>query len=63
VLFRSIQDAVVIGDSVYDIEMARNARVASIAVTTGIHTKELLAKSSPTYIVASLENILNIILK
>jgi len=56
------QQAVVIGDSTFDLEMARNAGVDAIGVTTGIHTREVLAQSEPIHIVASLEAVLPLIL-
>lgn len=56
------KDAVVIGDASYDLDMARNAGVDAIGVTTGIHTAEILARSEPKYIVRGLEEVLPIIL-
>ncbi len=56
------QDAVVIGDSSYDLDMARNAGVDAIGVTTGIHTRELLAKSEPRWVVEGLSEVLPLIL-
>jgi phosphoglycolate phosphatase len=55
-------ETVVIGDSSFDLDMARNAGVDAIGVTTGIHTREMLQKSSPRYIVDSLKEVLPIIL-
>jgi len=55
-------DAIVIGDSTYDLDMAHSAGVDAIGVTTGIHTKEVLAGSSPKHIVAALYEVLPIIL-
>jgi phosphoglycolate phosphatase len=55
-------DAVVIGDSTYDLDMARNAGVDAIGVTTGIHTAEILARSEPKHIVGGLHEVLPIIL-
>ena len=37
-------DAVVIGDSSYDLDMARNAGVDAIGVTTGVHNEVVLSK-------------------
>jgi phosphoglycolate phosphatase len=56
------EDAVVIGDSSYDLDMARNAGVDAIGVTTGIHTREQLLLSEPKHIVSSLEEVLPLIL-
>lgn len=55
-------DAVVIGDSTYDLDMARGANVDAIGVTTGIHTTEILATSQPKHIVKGLDEVLPIIL-
>lgn len=55
-------DVVVIGDSIYDLEMARNAGVAGIGVTTGIHTREELAAAEPLHIISHLPDALPLIL-
>lgn len=55
-------EAVVIGDSIYDLEMARNAGVDSIGVTTGIHTRDILVTAEPLCIVDSLDEVTPIIL-
>jgi phosphoglycolate phosphatase len=55
-------DVVVIGDSTYDLEMAKLAGVDGIGVTTGIHTKEILATADPKYIVEGLHQVLPLIL-
>jgi phosphoglycolate phosphatase len=49
-----LDHAVVIGDSIFDLDMAKNAGVDAIGVTTGLHSKEMLAKSEPTHIVDGL---------
>jgi phosphoglycolate phosphatase len=54
--------AVVIGDSTFDLDMARAAGVDSIGVTTGIHTRQILEGSQPVKIVDKLEEVLPIIL-
>jgi phosphoglycolate phosphatase len=56
------EHAVVIGDSSYDLDMARNAGVDAIGVTTGIHDKETLSKSDPRHIVNGLDEVLPLIL-
>jgi phosphoglycolate phosphatase len=56
------EDAVVIGDSTYDLDMAHAAGVDAIGVTTGVHSKEVLARSEPKHIVGSLDEVLPIIL-
>lgn len=55
-------DTVVIGDSIYDLEMARNAGVDAIGVTTGIHSRDILTTANPLYIVDSLDEVSRIIL-
>lgn len=55
-------ETVVIGDSTFDLEMARNAGVDAIGVTTGIHTVEHLSKAEPKHIVASLIEVTPLIL-
>jgi phosphoglycolate phosphatase len=56
------EDAVVVGDASYDLDMARGAGVDAIGVTTGIHTAEVLARSEPRHIVSGLHEVLPIIL-
>ncbi|MBY0545908.1 MAG: HAD family hydrolase [Candidatus Obscuribacterales bacterium] len=58
----SLADAVVIGDSTFDLEMARNAGVDAIGVTTGIHTAKHLGAAGPKYIVSSLVEVTPLIL-
>jgi phosphoglycolate phosphatase len=55
-------DSVVIGDSTYDLDMAKSAGVDAIGVTTGVHTEAVLTKSDPKYIVNGLDEVLPIIL-
>jgi phosphoglycolate phosphatase len=54
--------AVVIGDSTFDLDMARNAGVDAIGVTTGVHTRERLSTSEPRHIVGGLHEVTPIIL-
>lgn len=58
----SLSESVVIGDSSFDLDMARNAGVDAIGVTTGIHTREYLSKSEPKHIVSSLLDVVPLIL-
>jgi phosphoglycolate phosphatase len=39
--------ALMVGDTTYDLQMARHARMASLAVTYGVHDRELLAAHAP----------------
>jgi phosphoglycolate phosphatase len=61
-LHLAADEAVVIGDSSYDLDMARNAGVDAIGVTTGVHSAEVLSRSEPKYIVKGLDEVLQIIL-
>ena len=47
------KDAVMIGDTTFDIEMGKAINMDTIAVTWGAHTKEMLRQSDPTYIIDS----------
>ena len=53
----SPEEALMVGDTQYDLEMARNARMDSLAVTWGMHDRELLQKSDPTYIIDALSEL------
>jgi phosphoglycolate phosphatase len=57
-----LAESVVIGDSSFDLDMARNAGCDAIGVTTGIHTREILSKSEPKHIVTKLGEVLPLIL-
>ncbi len=47
------RDAVMVGDTRYDMEMAKNAGVASIGVSFGVHSKDDLGCYSPLLVVDS----------
>ncbi len=55
------EQAVMVGDTQYDLDMARNAGMDSLAVTWGMHDRELLQKSRPTYIIDALSDIPDIV--
>lgn len=57
-----LSNTVVIGDSTYDLDMAKNAGVDAIGVTTGIHTREHLQQSEPKHIVDGLHQVWPLIL-
>ena len=57
-----LAESIVIGDSSYDLDMARNAGVDAIGVTTGTHTREYLSKSEPKFIVSALPEVTPLIL-
>ncbi|MEC9481947.1 MAG: HAD hydrolase-like protein, partial [Halomonas sp.] len=45
----SVDEAVMVGDSEYDMEMARALGMDRLAVTYGVHAAERLAKSAPVF--------------
>jgi phosphoglycolate phosphatase len=49
----SKDEAVMIGDSSFDLEMARNLGMDSIAVTSGSHDVETLRRYAPLHILES----------
>ena len=49
---------VMIGDTEYDLEMAARARIRSIGVSHGVHSRERLARHAPARIVDALPEIL-----
>lgn len=55
------EEALVIGDTVFDIEMGNRAHCPTVAVTYGNHTREQLQEANPTYIIDSFEKILELI--
>jgi phosphoglycolate phosphatase-like HAD superfamily hydrolase len=54
-------NAVMIGDSTFDIEMGRAIDMDTIAVTWGAHTKEMLRQSSPTYMIDNFSELIRFI--
>ena len=50
-------DAVMVGDTSYDMDMAKNIKMDSIAVTYGMHDKSLLENSMPTYFIDNIEQL------
>lgn len=55
-------EAVVIGDSTYDLDMASAAGVDAVGVTTGVHSSEVLARSKPKHIIQNLRELTGIVL-
>jgi phosphoglycolate phosphatase len=56
-------EAVMIGDTSFDLEMAQNAGVDSIGVTYGVHDIEVLSKYQPRAIVDSLVELHQLLIK
>lgn len=54
----SASSALMVGDTLYDLEMGRNAGVKIAAVTYGCHTREQLARLQPDY---WLENLMDLL--
>ena len=52
-----IDDAVMIGDTIFDIEMARAIGMSNIAVTYGAHSTEKLKGQNPDSLVASIDEL------
>jgi beta-phosphoglucomutase len=50
----SPERCVVVEDSVFGVEAAKTAKMKCIAVLTGVHSRAMLAKASPDFIVTSL---------
>ncbi len=46
-----VNDAVMIGDSTFDIQMGNAINMDTIAVTWGAHSQELLQQENPTYMI------------
>lgn len=49
--------ALMVGDSIHDMEMARNAGVAGVGVTYGVHNAERLAAAEPTHIINDIRDL------
>ncbi len=46
-----------VGDSIIDIEAARNAGISAIAVSSGMYAHEVLARSGPDYLINDIKGI------
>lgn len=51
-------NALMVGDTEYDINMAKNAGMDSIAVTYGVHERERLAQCNPTTFIDSFDELI-----
>jgi phosphoglycolate phosphatase len=49
-------DCMMIGDSIYDIQMGKAAAVATCAVTWGYNSQEALAQAAPDFIKTSVDS-------
>ncbi|MEH6609973.1 MAG: HAD-IA family hydrolase [Halioglobus sp.] len=57
---KSPEQALMVGDTEYDLEMATNAGVASVGVSFGVHSIERLMRHQPVAILDELAGLLNI---
>jgi phosphoglycolate phosphatase len=53
----SVDRAIMVGDTVYDLEMARNAGMDSLAVSYGVHERERLLAQAPKAVVDSFDEV------
>lgn len=58
----SADRALMVGDSIHDMEMARNAQVSAIGVTYGVHSAARLAAAKPKYTVDSIAQLRELLL-
>ena len=54
--------AVIVGDTVIDIETGKRSGIYTIAVTTGTHDRERLAGSNPDYIIDNIQELRDIVI-
>lgn len=52
-----VNQAIMVGDTSYDIDMAVNIRMDSVAVTYGMHDRPHLENSHPTYLIDSINQL------
>jgi phosphoglycolate phosphatase len=57
----SKQRTLMVGDSMHDLQMAKNAQIASIAVTCGAHSAEMLKQYQPLHCLAYPTDLVGII--
>ena len=55
------EEALVVGDTVFDVAMAHRAQMDSCAVTYGNQTAEQLSNGDPTYLASSIEEVVRFI--
>lgn len=54
-------DALMIGDTTYDMDMANNAKIDSMAVTYGVHSKKYLEPTKPKYYLNDITQLLDVL--
>jgi phosphoglycolate phosphatase len=55
--------AVMVGDTVYDMQMAQNINKPIIGVSYGVHDKKAIQRHEPLYIIDALQDLHNIFLR
>ena len=55
-----IEDSIMIGDAIFDIQMGKSAGCKTCAVTWGSHAEELLLAESPTFCIHKVSNLLSL---
>ncbi|MCC5878674.1 MAG: HAD-IA family hydrolase [Idiomarina sp.] len=58
----SAGQALMVGDSIHDMEMARNAGVAGVAVTYGVHDAKRLSAAAPSYVINDINELGQVLL-
>lgn len=58
----SAGQALMVGDSIHDMEMARNAGVAGVAVTYGVHDAKRLSAAAPSYVINDISELGQVLL-
>ncbi|MCL7383280.1 MAG: HAD family hydrolase [Thaumarchaeota archaeon] len=56
-----VDEAIHVGDTIYDVIAAHKVGVKSIAITGGAHSRELLLSSNPDYLINSFKEIFQIV--
>ncbi|MBL7003518.1 MAG: HAD-IA family hydrolase [Gammaproteobacteria bacterium] len=55
------EQALMIGDTSYDMDMAASAKMDSMAVTYGVHDEETLKQSNPKYLLHDIKQLLTVL--
>jgi phosphoglycolate phosphatase len=57
----AVDQAIMVGDTSYDMEMAGNIKMDSVAVTYGMHDKQQLAGSNPTHFIDTIQQLTHLV--
>jgi len=55
------RDALMIGDTTYDMNMGNNAKMDTMAVTYGVHSKDELETTNPKYYLTNIKQLFNVL--